>query len=503
MAKTARFFVATVIALSGHGTLGGCQDPNAGPRPPGGDPEWNPTTGPGDPGSDSGDDGSTSGGSEGDTTQRLDTPPDTDGPGCNADLECASKVDLLFVIDNSGTMGEEQLNLARNFGYLVERLETLEVGGRPRPLDVNMMVTTSDFGNPACDAFREGGPEKGAPVDTPCTDRLDRFRFEALDPPLFKEDVCTQACTTGAHPQDAFINFHTGTDATNVVGGDAAEALTCIGPQGVDGCGYEAPLESMLQALNEGACWNRPDPTGCEMYDRPFLRPDALLAIVIVTDEADCSVKDYGIMNDGTWFEPNPNGTPRATSAVCWNAGVECDPPDGSGSYPNCRSRTDDLLQPTSRYIDYLVGHLRDNRSKEVVMLGILGVPPVTAHADTPPFQPTAGGVFDLEYRDWRDGIHPDGDILPDDAAAGMDASSKQHEFGIGPGCTGEDPMGGFTGQAIPPVRIKEVCEGLNFTDGDGDEQVRCCIESICDTDFSAAINCLTGIIADVIPPPG
>lgn len=69
---------------------------------------------------------------------------------------------------------------------------------------------------------------------------------------------------------------------------------------------------------------------------------------------------------------------------------------------------------------------------------------------------------------------------------------------GIGPGCTGEDGSGGFTGQAIPPVRIKEVCEALNT----GDE-IRCCMESVCDTDFSGALQCLAGLVAETFPPVG
>lgn len=128
-------------------------------------------------------------------------------------------------------------------------------------------------------------------------------------------------------------------------------------------------------------------------------------------------------------------------------------------------------------------------------MLGILGVPEVTAHNPNPPYQPTAGGVMDLVYRDWIAGAYPAGDILPGDTDS---AADKQYQFGIGPGCTGEDGMGGFTGQAIPPVRIKEVCESLNEAD-----KIRCCIESVCDTDFSGAIGCLAGILQTVFVPIG
>ena len=112
---------------------------------------------------------------------------------------------------------------------------------------------------------------------------------------------------------------------------------------------------------------------------------------------------------------------------------------------------------------------------------------------------------MDLVYRDWRD---PDfasgGDILPGEWSTGKTAAHKQFEFGIGPGCTGFDADSmAFNGQAIPPVRIREVCEALNRENPDGSTDVRCCIESICDTDFSPAIECLTGTIGKTIVVPG
>src|SRR5688572_9282922 len=48
------------------------------------------------------------------------------GTGCDGDANnCSGYLDLLFVIDNSGSMGEEQLNLARNMPLLVQQLENL------------------------------------------------------------------------------------------------------------------------------------------------------------------------------------------------------------------------------------------------------------------------------------------------------------------------------------------------------------------------------------------
>jgi hypothetical protein len=124
-----------------------------------------------------------------------------------------------------------------------------------------------------------------------------------------------------------------------------------------------------------------------------------------------------------------------------------------------------------------------------------------------PPHQPTEGGILDLVYREWRDPEVPaGGDILPDEWAAGVDAADKTFEFGVGPGCTGVDPeLSTYTGQAIPPVRIREVCESLDRADDPetplDETRIRCCIESICDDDFSPAIRCLAGLIQDVIVP--
>jgi hypothetical protein len=251
---------------------------------------------------------------------------------------------------------------------------------------------------------------------------------------------------------------------------------------------------------------------GCETepYTAPFLREDAVLAIAIITDEADCSISQYSIMNPSPFWETPPGGTtPTASSALCWNAGVECSGPDGNGVYSDCvsvnKGESGELdvdeelavLHPLSRYTNHLL-NLR-SQGREVVMLGILGVPEVTAYADEPPNLPVAGGVADLEYRQWRDPAFPAGDILPDEWTNGTRAVDKQFEFGIGPGCTGYDEVSGtYTGQAIPPVRVREVCESLN----EGDE-IRCCIESICGEDFTPALRCLTGLIQNAFVPQG
>ena len=429
---------------------------------------------------------------------KLDAMPGGDGGGdgppggCAGDAggDCRGRLDLLFVIDNSGSMGEEQLNLARNMPLLVRQLENLnDVEGNEVDLDVHIMVTTTDVSNPLCAPFYHDGrePEMGAPISSACTDRLERFTsVEAM--PVTMEEACTEVCPEAVAPDGMYIQFDDSSD--NVpdvpprdIDGDGmddsalAQALACVGPQGIDGCGYERPLDAMRRALDANAEWNG---------GGGFLRDGGLLAVVIISDEADCSIADEAVMQDESYQLENPeNMMLTPTSAVCWNAGVACDGPNNNGVYDSCAS-TGDALTPVSEYVDFLGG-----LGRPVVMLGILGVPEVTAHADEAPFQPIEGGVEALVYRDWQDPDYPNGgDILPDDWDAGRDAAYQQFRFGIGPGCTGQEENGDFTGQAIPPVRVKEVCEALDTQD-----EVRCCIESICDTDFSDAIRCLGGLV--------
>jgi hypothetical protein len=448
----------------------------------------------------------------GSTTSLDDTSPSsTESGDCNADGTCLTKIDMLFVIDNSGTMGEEQLNLARNFPMMIDELQGIVEGSTA---DVNIMVTTTDFGNPVCDPFRKPDyvPAKGSPVATPCTDRIERFTGNGTDAPVL-EEACYDVCPMDdpAYPRDHFIHF--GPDGTNVEGGTPAAALACVGPQGIDGCGYEAPLETMLQALNRGACWNDPDAEGCgdSPYETGFLRDGAILAVAIITDEADCSVRNYNIMTDPIFQETDPSkGIRDESSAICWNAGVLCTGQDpGTGIYEGCTPADKSIdgqvgvpetavLHPLYRYTQ-LLDEFR-GMGREVIMLGVLGVPPVTKRNEKPPYEPLRGGVDDLVFRDWRDE-----DVLPEDAGNGVTAADKQFEFGIGPGCT--DASEAHPGQAIPPVRIRHVCESLNTPDDPetptDESEVRCCIESICGTDFSPALRCLTGLIQKVIVPEG
>src|SRR5690606_7549637 len=116
-----------------------------------------------------------------------------------------------------------------------------------------------------------------------------------------------------------------------------------------------------------------------------FLRPDALLAVLIVTDEVDCSFNPAFQAElfeaDTFWAE----AAPYATSAVCWNAGVEC---TGDSPYADCvavdrgvdgQPTTDPsaaVLYGVDRYVSALEGvAAAKTDGREVLVSVIAGVP--------------------------------------------------------------------------------------------------------------------------------
>lgn len=403
----------------------------------------------------------------------------TTGVGACIGEDCP--VDIVVVVDNSRGLGGAQRTLARAMVDLERQL-------RDMGADAQVMFTTTDMGNISCTPFRPDGydPASGAPVTTACVERISDFTGLGGNPEVVPE-ACTDVCAEAIAPtDDPFVAF--GPGGVNVedgridfdVDGDgrpdsaAARAMACMAPMGVNGCGFESPLEAMLQALNPNAAWNQ--------GDRPFMRDDASLGIVLLTDEYDCSVSNSAIMNDPTFFEINPaSGTPAASSALCWNASVDCTQV-GGGEY-DCVANDEDRLHPLERYRSYLVDFVSAKLNKPVFMAGIVGIPAVTEHLDRAPFTPLAGGIDDLVLRDWTEA-----DVLPDEAAAGVTAADKQFNFGIGPGCTNAGSSG--HAQGLPPVRTAALCQTI------ADEQGAdaCCLESICDDDYGAAMRCLFGM---------
>jgi hypothetical protein len=347
------------------------------------------------------------------------------------------KADILIVLDNSSSMAEEQALLANNLGLFIDVLEQEDIEA-----DYRIAITTTDAGHPSCPAST---PERGAFVLTPCTSRLDEFVADGEGGP---SDVRAVACSANCgldaadlailptttdedpipapHPWLERINGH-----TNLREGiDMRDALSCFAPQGVAGCDFETPLESMYQAL-----LRTKDPTD-PAYG--FLRKDATLLVVILTDEDDCSLAPGAeeiFSADGNKLFWSDQDAAAPTSAVCWNAGVTC-VGDPSG-YDSCEAINKDLagnegvagadavLHPLSRYVELFDALMVDKRALD------------------PGQRPLIGIVA---------GVNAIGNPLFADV--GDSDPAFQQTFGIGPSCKANTSDPDRPIRATPPVRL-------------------------------------------------
>lgn len=168
--------------------------------------------------------------------------PTAAGDEGGTDQGCRA-VDLLFVIDNSGSMEDEQANLISSFpGFISAMREQLS-----EDLGYHVGITTSDLylGNLDC-------PYEGALVTS-----------------TLGGGSSGQSCG----PYSSGARYMTEND-------DLAAKFSCAAQVGIEGDGDERPMQTMLAALS-------PQLTGAGSCNAGFLRDDALLVVVLITDEED------------------------------------------------------------------------------------------------------------------------------------------------------------------------------------------------------------------------
>ena len=181
-------------------------------------------------------------------------------------LEVNKDVDVLFVIDNSGSMAQEQVTLGQNFQNFIKVLEADGVEANYR-----IGVTTTDNGNNLCatSGINDTTPEGGSIRATSCTTRAIEFEWPHSGPTVQAYDeACAALCPAGVGDGLSIAASKSAKDTetkvrpwiesiegqTNVLLNgepydDMVQAFQCFGPQGVDGCGFESQLESQYKAL--------------------------------------------------------------------------------------------------------------------------------------------------------------------------------------------------------------------------------------------------------------
>lgn len=241
------------------------------------------------------------------------------------------ELDLLFLIDKSPTMTDEQDGLTANFPRFIQVLRQID-GGLP---NLHLGVISQDLGaggmnvGSGCSGSGDNGNLLAAP------------RIQGCSPPngKFISDV------EGAPGEPRITNY----------AGSLEETFSCIASLGPSGCGFEQHLGSLKKALV-----GNPANAG-------FLRENAYLAIVIISDEDDCTASNPRLYDPSSSLvgELGPFADFR-----CFEWGWECDEGTMSreeGQYTNCRPRLDSpyLHHPDSFVED--IKRLKDDPSKIIV----------------------------------------------------------------------------------------------------------------------------------------
>lgn len=261
-------------------------------------------------------------------------------------------VDMIVVVDNSPSMVEEQQILSTGFFTLINALVN-PVDGKAPADDVRVAIVTSDLGT---QHNRIPGPALSA-QSTPTGDDGAFFTYPMgttieIDSGVIACDQSASQCPT---PQWSCTNGvcqapvgSEGSVSCPGLGSNYAELLpgqsngqlalqtACLAQVGKDGCGYEQQLEASVLGLEK-----HPD----------FMRDNYLLAVLVVSDEEDCSVRDGGLWNSESFKDNVLNN-------------VSC-------NYP--ASNEEKYLYATDRYKKTLGALKKDERA--VVFAAIVGVP--------------------------------------------------------------------------------------------------------------------------------
>lgn len=309
------------------------------------------------------------------------------------------KLDLLFMIDNSASMSDKQSILELAVPDLVSRLVNppcIDAEGRARaapgagepcpagqsrefnPIaDIHVAIVSSSLGDAGAGSL--------------CSDG------EAVDSAHLIGSLA-RGRTPSAEEQ-GFLAWKPGVDAARF----SADFQRMVAAVGEEGCGFEASLESWYRFLIDPAPYAALERVKCRESDtftgcvRPtvdgegrvrvdevllaqraaFLRPDSLVAIVMLSDENDCSLRAGGqswiaASGESRMYRGSSACAGNPNDACCYTCGTS--PPEGCTPDPSCaeqrltaeedginlrcfeqkRRYGIDFLYPTRRYVNAL-----------------------------------------------------------------------------------------------------------------------------------------------------
>lgn len=268
-----------------------------------------------------------------------------------------TKVDILVVMEKSPFMNVDQTKLAAQIPALVKALGTGDIDGDGtkdmEPVEsLHLGVISGDMGLPGLDRSESANPG--------CTQSGDDGVL--LTRP--REDAAPEC----ADSYPAFLTYTSGQDDPDQIGLD----FGCKLQAGPKVCGIEQHLEAVLKAL-----WPSEDQTVTfltgrghgDVENKGFLREDSLLAILVVTDEDDCSAGAQG--NLDFWKKPNSTGLPEWLASdpeKAQKAVMRC-------YYDSLLPEAEQDLWPVERYTKNLRA-LRPKGMQDRIIFGVIaGVP--------------------------------------------------------------------------------------------------------------------------------
>lgn len=326
------------------------------------------------------------------------------------------KIDLLFMIDNSGSMADKQEVLAEAVPDLLDRLvnpacvrleggqewpvEKLPDGSCPdgaeyefEPIkDIHIGVISSSLGG--------NGSSQCKTTDSPTNDDKGHLLARKRD-----------GSTVATYADKGFLQWDPDGKLDPKGFTDQAELSNLFKDMvvGVDqmGCGFEQPLEAVYRFLVDPEPYDRIELTTAKpiratlvgvdekllRQRQDFLRPDSLVAIISLTDENDCSMvaegHGYHVLG-GNFYrarsacKENPNdvccascGSPDQEGCLPASSDPECqigggylrdtEHPLNLRCFEQKRHYGYDFLHPTKRYIDALTQPVVPNRQGEMV----------------------------------------------------------------------------------------------------------------------------------------
>ena len=185
--------------------------------------------------------------------------PDTGGNPDTGQSDGCTKVDLLFVIDNSESMSGEQANLIASFEGFID--ETRDALADAEDFHIGVTTTDANFGNAA------GCNRDGALVTATSGENS-------------SGGTCGPYAAGGPYMTDA---------------DDLYDVFACAAQVGTAGIPFERPMDTMRAALG-------PELQGVGGCNEGFTRTDALLVVVIITDEEDRL--DSEVIQNGSAGDP-------------------------------------------------------------------------------------------------------------------------------------------------------------------------------------------------------